>query len=99
MFARLKRLIANNGEKNQIEALELKKTGDKHIGEERYEQAVEYYRQALSLYPEFSDALIGHMIFVNPDTTWVTLISPTYVLAIILLSQAALFWLAVLGDE
>ena len=40
----------------------------------------------------FSDALIGHMVFVNPDTTWVTLISPTYVLAIILLSQATLFW-------
>jgi hypothetical protein len=25
----------------------------------------------------FSDALIGHMVFVNPDTTWVMLISPT----------------------
>ncbi len=32
------------------------------------------------------------MVFVNPDTTWVMLISPTYVLAIILLSQATLFW-------
>jgi hypothetical protein len=40
----------------------------------------------------FSDAIIGHMVFVNPDTGWVTLISPTYVLAILLLSQAVLFW-------
>lgn len=47
----------------------------------------------------FSDALIGHMVFVNPETPLVFLISPTYVLAIILLSQAALFWPAVLGDE
>jgi len=40
----------------------------------------------------FSDALIGHMVFVNPETPLVFLISPTYVLAIILLSQALLFW-------
>ena len=47
----------------------------------------------------FSDALIGHMVFVNPDTTWVMLISPTYVLAIVLLSQAALFWPQVFRRE
>lgn len=40
----------------------------------------------------FSDALIGHMVFVNPETSWQLLISPTYVLAIILLSHALLAW-------
>jgi len=47
----------------------------------------------------FSDALIGHMVFVNPDTPLVFLISPTYVLAIILLSQALLFWPKVMASE
>ncbi|MBP6473330.1 MAG: hypothetical protein KA773_23010 [Chloroflexi bacterium] len=47
----------------------------------------------------FSDALIGHMVFVNPETSLVFLISPTYVLAIILLSQAVLFWPEVLIHE
>jgi len=47
----------------------------------------------------FSDALIGHMVFVNPETPLVFLISPTYVLAIILLSQAALLWPEVLVAE
>ena len=40
----------------------------------------------------FSDAIIGHTVFVNPDSSWVHLISPTYVLAIILLSHASLAW-------
>ena len=40
----------------------------------------------------FSDAIIGHTVFVNPDSSWVYLISPTYVLAIILLSHASLAW-------
>jgi len=47
----------------------------------------------------FSDALIGHMVFVNPETPLVFLISPTYVLAIILLSQSLLFWPAALAHE
>lgn len=40
----------------------------------------------------FSDAIIGHTVFVNPNTSWIYLISPTYVLAIILLSHASLAW-------
>jgi hypothetical protein len=40
----------------------------------------------------FSDSLIGHMVFVNQDTPLQMLISPTYVLAIILLSHALLAW-------
>lgn len=40
----------------------------------------------------FSDALIGHMVFVNPNSPLVLFISPTYVLAIILLSHATLAW-------
>lgn len=59
MFAKLKKLITHNGEKTENAAIELKKNGDKHAGEERFEQAVEYYRQALSISPEFSEALIG----------------------------------------
>ncbi|MCB8983544.1 MAG: hypothetical protein H6659_06955 [Ardenticatenaceae bacterium] len=47
----------------------------------------------------FSDALIGHMVFVDPETPLVFLISPTYVLAIILLSQSLLFWPEVLVRE
>ncbi|MFO7680397.1 MAG: lysoplasmalogenase family protein [Chloroflexota bacterium] len=47
----------------------------------------------------FSDAIIGHMVFVDPETPLIFLISPTYVLAIILLSQAALFWPEVLRSE
>jgi hypothetical protein len=47
----------------------------------------------------FSDAIIGHIVFVNPETPLIFLISPTYVLAIILLSQAALFWPEVLRSE
>lgn len=47
----------------------------------------------------FSDALIGNMVFVNPETPLIFLISPTYVLAIILLSQAALFWPEALAHE
>jgi hypothetical protein len=46
----------------------------------------------------FSDALIGHMAFVNPDTSLQVLISPTYILAIILLSHAVLFWPDVLKE-
>jgi len=40
----------------------------------------------------FSDAIIGHVAFVNPDSALVVIISPTYVLAIILLSHASLGW-------
>lgn len=46
----------------------------------------------------FSDALIGHMVFVNPETPLILLISPTYVLAIILLSHALLTWPEVMRD-
>ena len=46
----------------------------------------------------FSDALIGHMVFVNPDTSLQVLISPTYVLAIILLSHALLAWPEVIRE-
>jgi hypothetical protein len=46
----------------------------------------------------FSDSLIGHMVFVNPDTSLQMLISPTYVLAIILLSHALLAWPDVMQD-
>jgi len=46
----------------------------------------------------FSDALIGHMVFVNPETPLMLLISPTYVLAIILLSHALLAWPDVLRE-
>ena len=46
----------------------------------------------------FSDSLIGHMVFVNPDTPLQMLISPTYVLAIILLSHALLAWSEVMKD-
>ena len=46
----------------------------------------------------FSDSLIGHMVFVNPDTPLQMLISPTYVLAIILLSHALLAWPEVMKD-
>ena len=40
----------------------------------------------------FSDALIGQMVFVDPETPLIFLILPTYVLAIILLSESLLFW-------
>ncbi|MCB8968198.1 MAG: lysoplasmalogenase family protein [Chloroflexota bacterium] len=40
----------------------------------------------------FSDALIGYAVFVNPSTPLVIIISPTYVLAIMLLAQATLAW-------
>lgn len=59
MFSKLKKLITPNVADAENAAMELKKNGDKHAGEERYEQAVEYYRQALSISPEFSGALIG----------------------------------------
>lgn len=47
----------------------------------------------------FSDALIGHMVFVNPETSLILLISPTYVLAIILLSHVLLAWPEVLEGQ
>ena len=46
----------------------------------------------------FSDSLIGHMVFVNPATPLQLLISPTYELAIILLSHALLAWPEVMRD-
>jgi tetratricopeptide (TPR) repeat protein len=39
--------------------LELKKKGDVCVREERLEQAIEYYRQALSLSPQFYEGLIA----------------------------------------
>jgi predicted TPR repeat methyltransferase len=56
MFAKIKKLINNN---HSDVAIEFKKQGDVHSSAERYEQAISCYRQALSLSPNFVDALIA----------------------------------------
>jgi predicted TPR repeat methyltransferase len=60
MFAKIKKFFSNNTRsKNHDLALDLKKKGDLCVREERLEQAIEYYRQALSLSPQFYEGLIA----------------------------------------
>jgi predicted TPR repeat methyltransferase len=61
MFAQLKKLFSNDSSlsNNHDIALDLKKKGDICVREERFEEAIEYYRQALSLSPQFYEGLIA----------------------------------------
>jgi len=61
MFAKFKKLLGNVNtlSNNKDIALDLKKKGDEHVRAENFEQAVVYYRQALSLFPQFYDGLIA----------------------------------------
>ena len=61
MFAQLKKLFSNDSSlsNNHDIALDLKKKGDICVREERFDEAIEYYRQALSLSPQFYEGLIA----------------------------------------
>lgn len=61
MFAKLKKFLRHNDTlSNHHElALDLKKKGDLCLREKRFEPAIAYYREALSLSPQFYDGLVG----------------------------------------
>ncbi len=59
MFANIKKRINAHNTTPSHAAVDLKKQGDVYIGEERYEQAIECYQQAIKLSPHFSEALVA----------------------------------------
>jgi len=59
MFANIKKLINSHSASPNHAAVDLKKQGDVYIGEERYEQAIACYQQAIKLSPHFSEALVA----------------------------------------
>ena len=58
MFANIKKRINAHNTTPSHAAVDLKKQGDVYIGEERYEQAIECYQQAIKLSPHFSETLV-----------------------------------------
>lgn len=57
-----KDIVMTEGPITTNKAVELKWTGDKAIGEHQYEKAMGYYRDALSVLPDYESALEGIML-------------------------------------
>ena len=57
-----KDILLTEGPITTSKAVELKWTGDKAIGEHQYEKAMKYYRDALSVLPDYESALEGIML-------------------------------------
>ncbi len=63
-----KNIVLTEGPITTSRAVELKWTGDKALGEHHYEKAMTYYRDALSVLPDFESALEGIMlIYLQKD--------------------------------